>query len=85
MKAKHTNTMSGKAKLWKFKKGVFDNNHASGWHLENVCNAEYTICGIAFDGDANSSIVDTIEEKGEGKVTCPNCIRIIKSCKQAKI
>ena len=77
--------------LWKFHKDMFDdpdpNYFPKGWHFVNFADGqqgEFTLCGIAFDGDANNS-KNVVIKKENGKVTCRNCIAIIKLCRTAKI
>jgi hypothetical protein len=61
-----------------------------GWHLVNNASGqqgEFSLCGVAFDGDAVQGFgrkMKNAEYKNDGKVTCKNCIAIIKLCKQAK-
>ena len=68
---------------------MFDDqeNYPKGWHLINDATGvqgEHTLCGNAFDGDANSSKVEP-EYKYTGKITCPTCIAIIKLCKSINL
>lgn len=72
--------------LLKFKRGMFNGGKfPNGWHLINDADAqqgEFTLCGIAYDGDGNQINAD---KKYTGKVTCENCKAIIRLCRQAKI
>lgn len=75
--------------LLKFKKEMFEDSedYPKGWHLMvdvNGFDGEYTLCGVAFDGDANSSGAEADIKIG-GKVTCQKCIDVIKFCKQIKL
>lgn len=75
--------------LIKFKKEMFQDqkNWPEGWHLINDAQGqqgEFTLCGVAFDGDATTSS-EVAEYKNSGKVTCGNCISIIKICKAIKL
>ena len=71
--------------LQKFHKKQFNTNPPSGWHLCNeTSNGEFTLCGIAFDGDATGTDKAIIEKK-TGKVTCPDCIEIIRMCRNKNI
>lgn len=49
-------------------------NHAPG-----CGQGDYTLCGEDHAGDDDREISYV-----EGKITCPNCIRIIKYCKSIK-
>lgn len=77
--------------LIKFKKELFeDKEHwPKGWHLMNTAagqQGEYTLCGVAFDGDATrEGVFVEPEYKNQGKVTCVNCLAIIKMCKAIKL
>lgn len=58
-----------------------------GWHLVNTAQGqqgEFTLCGIAFDGDA-TGVRETVEERAVERVTCPECVAIIKLCKSATL
>jgi hypothetical protein len=77
-------------KLWKFKAEMFSEGliAPAGWHLVNDAagqQGEFTLCGIAFDGDATRYTSSEVEEKATGKVTCPKCIAIIKLCKSVML
>jgi hypothetical protein len=52
-------------------------------HFVNVSNAEYTICGDAFEGSNDNDGAAWVHVK-RGPVTCSKCIAIIKSCKGVK-
>lgn len=62
-----------------------------GWHLLNDASGqqgEFTLCGIAFDGDATMRFTKRqylAEYMSEGKVTYKDCIAIIKMCKAVKL
>lgn len=74
-------------KLLKFHRKQFYDNPVFGWHLMNDAQGqqgEFTLCGIAYDGDATEARVKP-EYKEEGKVTCKNCINVIKLCKSIKL
>lgn len=43
---------------------------------------EFTICGICFDGDGNSTRATQSVLKSNENVTCPDCIRFINFCKK---
>ena len=55
-------------------------------HLLFELNAEFTLCGLAFEGDGHDRRDDEKDPlawttvKG-GAVTCADCIRVIKSCR----
>lgn len=75
--------------LWKYHKDMFNDpvNAPIGWHFVNFADGqqgEFTLCGIAFDGDANNS-KSMVIKKEDGKVTCQDCIAVIKLCRKAKI
>jgi len=61
--------------------------HGNGsyWHLdENPICSEYTLCGVAPEG-----VEDTANEPKEKiallrDITCPQCLSLIKFCKQLK-
>ena len=45
------------------------------------CFEDRTLCGIAEEGDDVFSLSLENAEFLEGKITCPDCIKIIKYCK----
>lgn len=75
--------------LLKFKNGMFNNSESEAlnvWHLMNDAEGqqgEFTLCGIAFDGDATSPGLNA-QHKNSGSVTCKKCLSIIKLCKSVK-
>lgn len=53
-------------------------------HAASGDGVDYTLCGIADDGE-NGDYVDAPEYAGPGEVvSCEDCRRIIKHCKQFK-
>ena len=59
-----------------------------GVHFMNPDNAEYTLCGDAFDIGSEIDYDDSVENVSYTKkniITCERCIFIIKACKKVKI
>lgn len=56
-------------------------------HLVSAINGEFTLCGNAFDGDADGQASDphAWEEVKRGPVTCENCIREIENCRGIRV
>lgn len=58
------------------------------WHIKNdsgVGQTEYTLCGMSWvDGDADAYDHKFIKSKKGGKITCPNCLKMINWCKEVK-
>jgi len=57
-------------------------------HLTSALNSEFTICGDAFDGEANERIKDDSTCHSFCKpqpITCPKCIVEIKNIRGVKI
>jgi hypothetical protein len=50
-------------------------------HIGGVFS-DYTLCGIALDEDSETNGTWHLEER---KITCKECIKIIKYCKKIKI
>lgn len=51
-------------------------------HLYGTAN-DYTLCGITLDGDTETAgTFDVITAK---KLTCPDCVRIVRSCRDKLI
>lgn len=52
---------------------------------ENAINAEFTLCGDAFDAFASGDADEEHEcaEPG-GVITCPNCCKIIKDLRESR-
>lgn len=57
---------------------------SEGVHLQMELNAEYSLCGIAFDNGSESDGEDLLRTD-KTVVTCKNCIEVIKSCRGVKI
>lgn len=56
-----------------------------GVHLMSGLNAEYSVCGMAFDAGSTNDNEDGDLIKTDKKiVTCPNCIIEIKNCRNVK-
>ena len=57
-------------------------------HLISALNGEYTVCGNAFDGDANGELPGrdpfAWDDCPEAPVDCPKCAKEIINCKGAK-
>lgn len=56
-------------------------------HLVGVVNSEFTLCGNAFDGEADRELPNDPTmwvAHPAGPVTCPVCIRQIKACRGVK-
>ena len=51
-------------------------------HAEGHSGNDYTLCGLTLDRD---STVIKSHEVITGKITCPECIAIIKHCKTLKL
>lgn len=56
-------------------------------HLLSANNSEYTLCGDAFDGEADGIKDDPVAHLPCAKqaITCPRCIVEIKNIKSVKI
>lgn len=53
-------------------------------HMLNPINAEFTLCGDAFD--LGSDVPGYRHEPTERrKVTCPNCARVILGCRGVRV
>lgn len=52
-------------------------------HLVSALNGEYTLCGNAFDGDADGQTNDphAWTDTKHGPVTCPECSQEIENCR----
>jgi hypothetical protein len=50
-------------------------------HLVNEIQAEFTLCGDAFDGDSEDPDLGW-NPWPKGPVTCPHCAAIIRSCQR---
>ena len=74
-------------KVVKFNKEAFDHNYPKGWHVFSPFHGgEFTLCGVAFDGDAVSRVSpDKYYIEKEGKPTCEDCIALINFCKAIKL
>lgn len=56
----------------------------NGWvHLMSGNNAEYTVCGDAFDIGSEPGLED-LKPTDKKVVTCPKCIAEIKNCRGVK-
>ena len=53
-------------------------------HMHPALGTDYTLCGITLDGDEKTagSFRDDVEAP---RVTCPECVAIIRHCRRAKI
>lgn len=70
-------------------KSVFAENE-EGVHLLSPINAEYTLCGDAFDGQPSDFTFDythTLEHERTARrtVTCERCIQVILRCRGVRI
>lgn len=59
-------------------------------HLMSALNAEYTLCGDAFDVYAGSDgkesgVTEDISKTNKKVVTCPRCIAEIENCRGVRI
>ena len=52
-------------------------------HIENAANAEYTLCGDAFDLATDEPGYEWHETESR-VVTCPSCAAVIKDCRGVK-
>jgi len=54
------------------------------WHLESNFN-DMTLCGLdAVGDDSPYSFIEVIDRKYNGKIDCPDCIKIIEYCKRVR-
>lgn len=51
-------------------------------HADGHSGNDYTLCGLTLDGD--STVINS-HEVITGKITCPECIAIIKHCRTLKL
>ena len=58
------------------------------WHLLNeseVGSSEYTLCGLATpDSNMNFEDYQAEEYKRGGKITCPDCLKMLNWCKSVE-
>jgi len=52
-------------------------------HMVNPYDAEYTLCGLAFDCEIEHEGIEQIETREE-KINCKVCASIIMGCKQVR-
>lgn len=60
----------------------FDNDgedFAPGLHAFGAGGSDFTLCGVNLDGDGMTS--GTWHGSLSSKITCPECVAIIKFCK----
>jgi hypothetical protein len=50
-------------------------------HLESSLGIDYTLCGVSCDDDYN---IGSHMILNSGIITCPDCISIIKHCRNVK-
>ena len=58
--------------------------NSKGVHLMNAFGGEHGVCGNALDAGSEGDGEDMHETK-KRVVTCPDCIREIKNCRNIKI
>lgn len=51
-------------------------------HLEGATAADYTLCGLTLDGDPDTCGKWKLVRS---KVSCPECVAIIKHCRSVKV
>ncbi len=54
-------------------------------HMMMPGNAEYTLCGDAFDLDAVEEGVGACHPVKRGPVTCPKCAEVIIGCRGVRV
>jgi hypothetical protein len=55
-------------------------------HLISAINAEYTICGDAYDGESGESKEDwSWKPCKSGPVSCPKCTAQILQCRRVRV
>lgn len=50
-------------------------------HMANPVNAEYSLCGEAYDGEDGTDFGASTFAKGGEIVTCEGCRAVIRACK----
>ena len=58
--------------------------NSRGVHLQFELNSEYSLCGVACDAGSEDDGED-MHETDKRVVTCSECIKVIKSCRNIKI
>ena len=52
-------------------------------HCDGSCANSYTLCGLDDNGDKDCGISPS--KKINGKITCPDCIAIIRRCHKVRL
>jgi hypothetical protein len=52
-------------------------------HIESVLGCDYTLCGVTLDQDDKTA--GDYKSVEADKITCPDCVALIKLCQGLKI